>query len=692
MKRVLFLVFVVGVGLLLSCQSAKKQEAKTDNELDSLLAIGRMTPELMWKFGRVNDLQLSPDGKKILYGITRYELKENKGMNNLFVMDLASGNVQQISDGKSGVSNGVWMPDGNRIAYLGSESGSTQIWEVKADGTERRKISNVEAELVGFSFSPDGKKVMMVQEVKLDSNAQDLHPDMPKSNVRIINSLNYRHWDSWSNYTYQHIFIADYAGGMIDGAKDIMENEKFDSPVKPNGGMEQIAWSPDSKSIAYTSKKTSGTEYAKNTNSDIFLYNLENGSTTNITEGMPGYDMDPVFSPDGKKLVIKSMKRAVYEADKERIMVYDLSAKTWKDYSETFDQSSGNFCFSEDGNTLYFISGIHATYQIYALNLNDGQIRQITRGDHDYTSLNVQGETMVGQRMAINMPAEIFRIDIKTGEETQVTFTNKNILDKIEMGKVEARWIPTTDGKQMLTWVIYPPKFDSTKKYPALLYCQGGPQSAVSQFFSYRWNFQMMAANDYIIVAPNRRGLPSFGQEWNDQIMQDYGGQNIQDYLSAIDAVSAEPYVNKDKLGAVGASYGGFSVYYLASHHEKRFKAFISHCGMFNFESWYGSTEEYWFPASDLGGAYWDQPTPKGYAYSPHKFVDKWDTPIMIITGGRDFRIPYTESLQAFNAAQLRGIPSKLLFFPEETHFVTKPQNAVIWQREFFGWLDTYLK
>lgn len=689
MKRALLFALVLGLGIITACQPAKKQEVQADPELDSLLALGRMSPELMWKFGRVNDLQLSPDGKHIMYGITRYSLTDNKGQNNLFVLTLANNSLIRVNDEKSGVSNGLWMPDGSKIVYLNNDG---QIWEVKTDGTERRKISNEKSEITGFTVSPDGKKFMLVKEVKLDSNAQDLHPDMPKSNVRIINQLNYRHWDSWSNFSYQHVFVAGFDGSTVSDAKDIMENEKYDSPVRPNGGMEQICWSPDSKFIAYTAKKTVGTEYAQNTNSDIYLYSLESGKTENLTNGMPGYDMDPVFSPDGSKLVIKSMERPVYEADKERIMVLDMNTRTWTDYSKSFDQSSSNFAFSDDSKTLYFISGFHATYQIYSLNFNDGVIRQITKGDHDYTSLLVKGDVMVGQRMAINMPAEMYKIDIASGQETQLTFTNKNILDKIEMGKVEARWIPTTDGKQMLTWVIYPPKFDPSKKYPTLLYCQGGPQSTVSQFFSYRWNFQMMAANDYIIVAPNRRGLPSFGQEWNDQIMQDYGGQNIQDYLSAIDAVSAEPYVNKDKLGAIGASYGGFSVYYLASHHEKRFKAFISHCGMFNFESWYGSTEEYWFPGSDLGGAYWQQPTPKSYSYSPHKFVDKWDTPIMIITGGRDFRIPYTESLQAFNAAQLRGIPSKLLFFPEETHFVTKPQNAVIWQREFFGWLDKYLK
>lgn len=692
MKRVLLFTFAMGLILLTGCQPGKQQTVIADPELDSLLALGKMSPELMWKFGRVNNLQLSPDGKYILYGVTKYNLRENSGINHLFVLKLEDNTLTEISDGKTSASDAVWQPDGKSITYLCSKEGTSQVWEVKKDGTERRRITNEDSDIICFSFSPDGKKALLVKEVKLDSNSIDRHPDMPKSNVCIIDQLNYRHWDSWSNYSYQHIFIADYNGNMISSSKDIMENEKYDSPVKPGGGIEQITWSNDSKRIAYTSKKTYGTEYAQNTNSDIYIYNLETGKTENITEGMPGYDMDPVFSPDGSQIVIRSMEHPSYESDKERILVYKFATKTWTDFSRNFDQSSSNFNFSEDGKTLYFISGYNGTYHIFSLNLTNNSIRQLTKGDHDYTSLAVSGNVMVGQRMALNMPAEMYKIDIESGQEKQLTFTNKNILDKIKMGKVEARWIQTTDGKQMLTWVVYPPNFDPSKKYPALLYCQGGPQSTVSQFFSYRWNLQMMAANDYIIVAPNRRGLPSFGQEWNDQIREDYGGQNMKDYLSAIDAVSSEPYVNKEKLGAVGASYGGFSVFYLAGHHEKRFKAFIAHCGMFNFESWYGSTEEYWFPNSDLGGAYWNKPTPKSYAYSPHRFVDKWDTPILIITGGRDFRIPYTESFQAFNAAQLRGIPSKLLFFPDETHFVSKPQNAVIWQREFFAWLDKYLK
>ncbi len=700
MKKIAVYLFLLSVAVLVSCTKYQKPVSSNDKDLDSLLAIGKMTPELMWKFGRISEVALSPDGKTILYSVKNFNLKENTGKAKLYTLAVAGGTPLQVTNGAADASNGIWRPDGKKIAYLSAEKGTTQIWEMNPDGSSRKQISNTGGDIIGFSYAPSADGILYVQEVKLDKNPQDVYPDLPKTNVRIIEDMNYRHWNAWSNYTYQHVFIAKYKDGKITDNEDIMKDERYDCPNKPNGGMEEIAWSADGKTIAYTCKKLIGLKYAVSTNTDIFLYTLGNKSTRclkNSTFGdlgnnFEGYDMDPVFSPDGKKIVWKSMQRPGFEADKERIIIYDLSTNAWEDYSVGFDQSSSSFNWSKDGSKIYFISGINATYQIYSLTIADKSIKQITKGVHDYNTLLVNGDVMIGEKMSMSSPVEVFKIDPADGKETQLTSVNKFIMDKIKMGKVEERRMKTTDGKEMLTWVIYPPDFDPNKKYPTLLYCQGGPQSAVSQFFSYRWNFQIMAANGYIIVAPNRRGLPTFGQEWNDQISQDYGGQNMKDYLTAIDEMAKEPFVNKDKLGCVGASYGGFSVYYLAGHHEKRFKAFIAHCGMFNFESWYGYTEEIWFPNYDFGGPYWQTPRPKSYDFSPHLFVDKWDTPILIITGGKDFRIPYTESLQAFDIAQMRGIPSKLLFFPEETHFVTKPQNAVLWQREFFAWLDKYLK
>lgn len=414
--------------------------------------------------------------------------------------------------------------------------------------------------------------------------------------------------------------------------------------------------------------------------------------TKNLTAFNKGYDKNAVFSHDGKKIAWESMETPGFESDKNRIMVMDLESGEYKDYSRDFDQSSSGFVWSQDDDKIYFISGTNATYQLYELDLASQNIRQLTEGRHNYHSLNLAGDKLVASQMTMSMPTEVFLIDPQSGEQKQISFVNKHILDGLKLADIEERWVKTTDGKDMLVWVIYPPNFDADKEYPALLYCQGGPQSAVSQFFSYRWNFQMMAANDYIIVAPNRRGLPTFGREWNDQISRDYGGQNMMDYFSAIDALKEEPFIDEDRLGAVGASYGGFSVYWLAGNHDGRFSAFISHCGMFNLESWYGTTEELFFANHDLGGAYWEDPKPHSYKFSPHKFVGNWDTPILVVHGEKDFRIPYTQGMEAFNAAQLQGIPSRFLVFPEENHWVLTPQNGILWQREFFKWLDKWLK
>lgn len=668
-----------------------------------------ITPELLWKLGRVSEARISPDGKNVLYGITYYNLEENKGNRDLYIVPVDGGTPKKITDTKESEYNAIWRPDGKKIGYISSKSGSMQVWEMNPDGSGKKQISQLPNDINGFEYSPKGDKILFTMDVKCDSTVQDLYPDLPKANAMLFDDLMYRHWDSWTDYSVSHIFYAAYdtIKESMGIATDIMKNEFFDSPLTPDGGMEQICWSPDGNFIAYTCKKLKGRKEALSTNSDIFLYDLKNKTTTNISQSNYGYDMDPVFSPDGKKIVWNSMKTPGFEADKRRIMLYDADSKTLTDLSENFDQSATNFHFDPlEPDIIYFISGINATYQIYRVNIKTKKIEQITKGIHDYTDFELANDNsgivsgifpnpkIIGTKMSMSMPTEIFKLVYgKEGyKENQITFTNKEILSKVSLATVEERWITTTDNKKMLTWVILPPDFDKTKKYPAILYCQGGPQSAVSQFFSYRWNFQIMAANGYIVVAPNRRGLPTFGQEWNDEISQDYGGQNMKDYLSAIDSVSEEPYVDKDHMGAVGASYGGFSVYWLAGNHNKRFKAFIAHCGMFNFESWYGSTEEMWFANYDLGGPYWKKPQPKSYSFSPHKFVGNWDTPILIIEGGNDFRIPYTQGLEAFNAAQLQGIPSELLYFPEETHFVLKPQNSVLWQRVFFKWLDRWLK
>ncbi len=649
------------------------------------------TAELMWKLGRVSDPQVSPDGTNVLYGVMRYNLEENKGKRSLYTVPVKGGEALRTGEFSASVFNGIWRPDGKRIGFLKSDGEALQIWEMNPDGSNLQQLSNIRGGVTGFRYSPDMKNIFYTKQVKVEISPADLYPELPKTTALIYDDLMYRHWDSWHDYTYSHIFVTTYSKDTIMQGVNLMPRDPWDSPMEPFGGMEQIAWSPSGKQIAYTCKKMHGKEWTLSTNSDIYLFDMQTGKTTNLTEGMPGYDKDPVFSPDGKKIAWRSMATPGFEADKERIMVLDLKTGVIRDYSYGFDQSSSRFVWSADSRNLYFISGLHATFQIWSLSINDASIRQITSGWHDYQWVAPAGDQLIGMKMSMSLPSELFRIDIE-GNETQLTFTNRELLSNVELAGITQRWVETTDGKEMLVWVILPPDFDSTKKYPALLYCQGGPQSAVSQFFSYRWNFQMMAANGYVVVAPNRRGLPTFGQEWNDQISGDYGGQNMLDYLSAIDEVAKESWVDESRLGAVGASYGGFSVFWLAGHHQNRFRAFISHCGLFNLKSYYGSTEEYFFPNHDLGGPYWLDPPPRSFGFSPHLFVQNWDTPIMIIHGAHDYRVPYTESLQAFNAARLRGIPARLLFFPDETHFVLKPQNAVVWQNEFFRWFDQWLK
>lgn len=653
---------------------------------------GILTPEKMWDMGRVGGLQISPDKSTILYGVSTYDLKANSGQRDLYLMSLNDKKPLKISSFSGYEFNAQFSPDGQRIGFLSTESGSVQLWEMNITGANKQQITRIEDGITGFRYAPTMDKILITKDVKLDKTPQEVYPDLPKTEVRIIDDLMYRHWDEWHDYRYSHIFVADYRQGQLGELSDIMKNEPYDSPTVPWGGMEKISWSPDGNRIAYTCKKLTGREYSVSTNTEIYLYDLETRETKNLSKaGFEGYDNDPVFSPDGKYILWKSMKTPGYESDKERMIQYDFESRETTNLTADFYQNASHFVWGPNGKTIFFISGTKATYQLYSLALKDNSIEQITEGHHNYQSFVLADDGFIATKMSMSKPTEIFHVD-KKGREEQLTYTNKPVLDGIIMGKVEERWIETTDGKDMLTWVIYPPNFDSKKKYPALLYCQGGPQSAVSQFFSYRWNFQIMAANDYIVVAPNRRGLPTFGQDWNEQISGDYGGQNSKDYLTAIDELAKEPFVDGSKLGAVGASYGGFSVFYLAGHHEGRFSAFISHCGMYNFESWYGSTEEYWFPNKDIEGPFWENPKPESYKYSPHLSVQNWDTPILIISGGNDFRIPYTESMQAFHAAQLQDIPSKFLFFPNESHFVLQPQNAVLWQREFFGWLDQWLK
>ena len=657
---------------------------------------GRMTPEALWAMGRIGGMNVSPDGKRVVYTVAYYSVPENKSNREVFVMNADGSDNKQITKTGFAENEAVWIKGGTKIAFLCNESGSSQLWEMNPDGTDRKRLSDYDKDIEGFAFSPDEKKVLFISQVKTVNSTADKYPDLDKATGVIITDLMYKHWDEWVT-TVPHPFVADFDGESISNPVDVMEGELFESPMKPFGGIEQLAWNTTSDKIAYTSRKKTGKEYAISTNSDIYVYDLNTKQTTNITEENKGYDTNPTYSPDGKSIAWLSMERDGYEADQNRLMVMNLETGEKTFVSKDFDSNVDSYCWSADCERIYFTGVWHGESQVYQIDLANGnKITPLTEGMYDYASVALLGDKLIAQRHSMSMGDEIYSIDL-TGDHTvtQLTFENKHIYDQLTMGKVEERWMTTTDGKQMLTWVIYPPQFDPNKKYPTLLFCEGGPQSPVSQFWSYRWNFQIMAANDYIIVAPNRRGLPGFGLEWNEAVSGDYGGQCMKDYFTAIDEVAKEPYVNKDRLGCVGASFGGFSVYWLAGHHDKRFKAFIAHDGIFNMEMQYLETEEMWFANWDMGGAYWEKQNAtaqRTFANSPHKFVDKWDTPILCIHGEKDYRILANQGMAAFNAAVLRGVPAELLIYPDENHWVLKPQNGVLWQRTFFEWLDMWLK
>ncbi len=650
-----------------------------------------MTPEVLWSFGRISNPAISPDGSKAVYGVTYFNKEEDRSYTDLYVMNLVDGKITQITDTDYNESDANWTPDGKRISYLAKG----QLWEMNPDGSGAKQITQIEGGINGYLYAPDGSKIAYYKDIKMEPTVQDMHPDLPKAKARIINDQFYRHWNDWVE-GYTHIFIADYTPAQpITSGQDIMKDEKWESPVRPWGGTEQLAWTRDGQKLIYTCRKKYGIDYAFSTNTDLYAYNTADGTTVNLTEGMMGYDKNPVLSPDGKKMAWESMERDGYEADKNRLFVMDLETGKKKDFTKNFDQSVGNLAWDKDNNTVWFISDYHATDEIYSLNTTSGEIKKHTDGIHNYTSVVPVNGNLITTQVSMSKPAEIYRTDPATGKDEELSFINKPLLDQLTMGKVEKRWVKTTDNKDMLVWMIYPPHFDPNQKYPAILYCEGGPQSTVSQFWSYRWNFQQMAANGYIIVAPNRRGLPGFGQEWLEQISGDYSGQNIKDYLSAIDEAKKEPYIDENRLGCIGASYGGYSVYYLAGHHNNRFKAFIAHCGIFDLEMQYYTTEEMWFAHWDLGGAPWEKNNKiaqRTYANSPHKFVGNWDTPILVIHGQKDFRIDASQGMAAFNAARMRGIPAQYLYFPEECHWVLGCQDGILWQRTFKAWLDKWLK
>lgn len=686
-----------------------------------------MTPEALWAMGRIGPAQASPDGKQVVYQVSYYSVKQNASHTMLFIQPTkAEKNMAKprplTTDAKS-ETDAAWIEGGQRIAFLREG----QLWKMNPDGTGRVKLTNSGIDIEGFKFSPDGSKVILIKSLPYNDIIKKNPDDLPKASGRLITDMNYRHWDHYVE-SIPHPFVAEVNGNTIDEGVDVLAGEPYESPMAPFGGIEQLDWSRDSKQIAYTCRKKTGVDYAISTDADIYLYNIETRQTRNLckpegyvepkidpTKSMRnqavnhqqgdlnvGYDQNPQFSPDGQYVAWQSMARNGYESDRNRLCVYRLSDGTKTYVTERFDSNVDGFCWSNDSKTLFFLGVWNAVGMVYQTNLK-GEVMQLTDGWYDYGSLQAlaNGKQLLVSRHSYLAPDDLYVLTINKKEKrsavAQITEENKHILDQLAKPSVQQRWVKTTDGKQELEWIILPPHFDANKKYPTLLFCEGGPQTPVSQFWSYRWNMYIMAANGYVVVAPNRRGLPGFGSEWNEAVSQDWTGQPMKDLLSAIDDAAAElPYVDKDRLGCVGASFGGFSAYYLAGHHDGRFKCFIAHDGAFNLESMYTDTEEAWFSNWEYDDAYWNKDQTEAarrtYANSPHLAVDKWDTPILCIHGEKDYRINANQGFGAFNAARMRGIPAELLLFPDENHWVLKPQNGVLWQRTYFNWLDRWLK
>ena len=684
----------------------------------------QFTPEVMWQMGRIGNYQLTADAQKAVYGVTYYSVEQNKSRSVIYASTPSTDNAPvALTDGASSEYAPSFIPGTDKVAYLAADKdGTMQLWMMHADGSNRKQISFEATDVNDYLFSPCGKKVILVKTVNHESSVQENDADLQLTTGIVANDLMYKHWDHYTK-SAPHPFLADFDGEKVGESKDLLEGEPYECPMLPFGGVEQLAWSPDSKQIAYTCRKLAGLDYAISTDSDIYLYDIESGAVKNLCkpEGYvrpvcdptrslkhqavnqfeedvnAGYDQNPQFSPDGKYIAWSSMERDGYESDRTRLCIYEFATGNKTYVTESFESGVNEFAWTEDNHTLYFSGVWHGRTNLYQTNLK-GEVKQITDEVADYVLLGVHpdGKQLLTKCHSMSRADEVYLVNIADGQKTQLTQENEPFYTHFEFGEVKERWIETTDKKQMHAWVILPPNFDPTKKYPTLLFCEGGPQSPVSQFWSFRWNFQVMANQGYVVIAPNRRGLPGFGMEWLEQISGDYSGQCMQDYISAIDDIAKEPWVDTERLGAVGASFGGYSVYWLAGNHEKRFKAFIAHDGIFNTQQQYVETEEMWFPNWDMGQAPWYKDAngkrAKVFETSPHLYVDRWDTPILCIHGQKDFRIEYTQAESAFTAARVRGIPAQLLLFPDENHWVLKPQNGILWQRTFFRWLDKWLK
>lgn len=684
---------------VLLCASATMAQEKKETKLTVNMETPTKTPldpQTLWKLGRVSAEGISPDGKTLVYGVSNYAVETNSSEKNLYTLSLETGNATPLTSEKGGESV-VQITENGDIIYLFKG----QLWKKNRYKGEAVQLTNGDTELENVKLSPNGQYILFSKAVLIKKyHSTDKYQDLPKSDAYVFDNLDYRHWDTFNNGKFNHPFVASYNNGKIGEAIDLLQDEPFYSPQMPFGGSEDFEWTPDSKAILYVSKKKFGTDYAVSTNTDIYRYDLATKQTTNLTEGMLGYDTNPTYSPDGTKLTWLSMKTDGYEADKNDIIVFDKASSQRLNLTAHWDGTVNSFTWSKDNRKIYFVAPTKGTVQLFELivptnfkNKSLASIKQISEGNFDITGIVGQVDNqLIVTSTKFTRATEVYRYDLKSKKLTPLTTVNDKMYAQISDNKIESRITKASDGQDLFSWVIYPPDFDPTKKYPTILYCEGGPQSALTQFYSFRWNLQLIASQGYIVIAPNRRGMPGWGVKWNEAISKDWGGQPIRDYLSAIDDISKEKYVDTTRRAAIGASYGGYSVYMLAGVHENRFKTLIAHNGLFDMRSWYGTTEEMFFANHELGGPYWDKANEKSYTtFNPSEYIEKWNTPILIFQGGHDYRVPIGQGLGAFQAAQLKKIKSRLVYLPDENHWVLSGHNAQVWQREFFGWLKETL-
>ncbi len=672
-------------------------DAKIIEKPDVKVVDGKLTPEVLEAFGKVSAPVVSPDGKEMAFTITYDDIEENKGNAEIYLMNADGSDMRRVTKSAASESNIRWIDNGEKLAFLryDDETKAVQMFRAGKDGGNVKRLTNKENGIECFEISPDGTKVIFGSPIDAFNKDTTLFEGLPKTTGRVVDDLMYKHWDEWVT-KIPHPFVADFSLDGVSNEKDIMEGEPFECPMRPFGGADAFAWNPDSKSLVYVSRKLKGQEYAFSTDSNLYLYELESGKTSLLTDGMPGYDTDPVFSPDGKTLAWLSMPTAKYESDKKRLMVMDMASRQMRDLTENWDYWPEQIAWGKNGKDIWFTGYYEGVAPVFKMDVATAAIDTVAMEVADFANVTpVADNAAVVLRHSMRSPNEICLVRTDSKEVKQLTNVNTELLGQLKLGEVKKVQVPTTDGKMMTCWEILPADFDPNKKYPAILYCQGGPQQAVSQFWSYRWNFMIMAANGYVIIAPNRHGVPGFGTEWNRQISGDYGGQNMKDYFAATDYIASRPYVDPKKVGAIGASYGGFSVYWLAGHNDGRYAALVAHAGIFNVEAQYLETEEMWFADFDLGGPYWDKSNAiaqNTYANSPHLFVNNWQAPMLITVGELDYRILASQGMMAFNAAKMHGLEAEMLVFPDENHWVLKPQNAILWQRTFFRFLDKYLK